>query len=304
MLQLIKKELQNIKNVMDFEVVNFDNELQKITDKRMLQNYTKKLEKVLVIRFMYRVNQINVVGYLSVPKTREIFPAIIHLRGGSRSFGALCKKALLINLVNYSAEGYVVISTQYPGVDGGDGADHWGDIDDLKSISNLFSILKSFSFVDRKRVGMKGHSRGGLMTYMMLRDVKWIKSAVIASTPTDQVRQGKERPGWREHQISLWGKSRKETIKRSPLRWVDDLPKKIPLLIMHGSSDWRVNPLDSIEMSKAMYERKIPHRFILFEGADHGITEYKNEYFNQTLNWFNRYLKSDEKLPDMKHHGN
>ena len=73
---------------------------------------------------------------------------------------------------------------------------------------------------------------------------------------------------------------------------------------MHGSADWRVNPLDSIEMSQALYEHKIPHRFILFEGADHGITEYRDEYFRQTLGWLDRFLKDNAKLPDLKPHGN
>ena len=139
---------------------------------------------------------------------------------------------------------------------------------------------------------------------MKLRKVKWVKAAVIGAAPTNEIRAGKVRPKWREHQISLWGKSRAETIKRSPILWANELPKKVPLLIMHGSADWRVNPLDSIEMSQVLYEHKIPHRFILFEGADHGITEYRDEYSRQTLGWLNRFLKDNAKLPDLKPHGN
>ena len=56
-------------------------------------------------------------------------------------------------------------------------------------------------------------------------------------------------------------------------------------------------------MSKAMYENKIPHRFILFEGADHGISEYRKEYEEQSLEWFNRFVKKREKLPNLKPHG-
>ena len=52
-----------------------------------------------------------------------------------------------------------------------------------------------------------------------------------------------------------------------------------------------------------MYENKIPHRFILFEGADHGISEYRKEYEEQSLEWFNRFVKKREKLPNLKPHG-
>ena len=41
----------------------------------------------------------------------------------------------------------------------------------------------------------------------------------------------------------------------------------------------------------------------MFEGSDHGISEKKDEADAQVIAWFNRYLKNDEPLPDMKYHG-
>lgn len=265
----------------------------------MLEN----IRKVEVYRFIYKVNKLQVVGYVSIPKIGNDLPCLIHLRGGSKDFSMLRPRTIAGQLVKFSAQGYVVISTQYPGVEGGDGEDAFGGIDDIASIVKLRNILKSLSVVDIKKIGVKGHSRGGLMTYMLLREVKWVKAAVIAGTSTDQVSAGKDREGWRDHQIRMWGKSRSELIRRSPLRWVDDLPKKTPMLLMHGSADWRVLASHSLKMSSALYEKKIPHRFILFEGADHGITEYREEYFAQTLNWFDRFLKQGESLPKMTLHG-
>lgn len=254
-------------------------------------------------RIVYKVGKLRVVGYVATPKKGKDIPCLIHLRGGGGDFGRLNSKSLLVHLVRYARKGYTVITTQYPGVEGGYGQYGYGNADDLKSIKNLRDILKDLSMADHSRIGIKGHSRGGLMTYMMLREVKWIKAVAIGGASTDQVRQGKNRKGWREHQIKRWGKSRAETIKRSPLRWLDELPKNVPMLIMHGLSDWRVNPLDSIEMSQALLKHKIPHRLILFEGADHGISEYRSEYIRQTLEWFDRFLKKGEKLPDIEPHG-
>ena len=33
------------------------------------------------------------------------------------------------------------------------------------------------------------------------------------------------------------------------------------------------------------------------------LPEYQDEYFDQTISWFNRFLKQGEPLPNMKLHG-
>jgi dipeptidyl aminopeptidase/acylaminoacyl peptidase len=72
---------------------------------------------------------------------------------------------------------------------------------------------------------------------------------------------------------------------------------------MHGGADWRVNPLDSIRLAEKLYEKKVPYRLVIFEGADHAISEYlktRNEY---TFEWLDRFLKKSEKLPLLVPHG-
>lgn len=296
-------ELRDNTLINDAAPYHLHDKLDFITDPKRLATAQQQLQRVTVYRLRYKVGKLQVVGYLVVPRKGKNLPCLIHLRGGAGDFSRLQPKTILGQMVNYALEGYVVISTQYPGVEDGDGFDQFGGSDDLKSITRLRDILKSLSIADHTRIGMKGHSRGGLMTYMMLRDVRWIKAAVVAAAPTDQIRMGKTRPNWRVHQIRRWGTARTETIKRSPLQWADELPKKVPLLIMHGAADWRVNPLDSIEMSQSLFKHHVPHRFILFEGADHGISEYRPEYFRQSLHWFQRFLQDGDTLPNVKPHG-
>jgi len=298
-MRKIEKELRECKQVAEVQLLDL-NQSPEVTHTDRIR---RLLAAVSLYRIIYKVGKLSVVGYVAVPKTGRELPGILHLRGGGGDFAKLTHKSLIGHLVRYACEGYVVVAPQYPGVDGVEGSDHYGDAEDMKSITVLQDILQSLSAVDGSRVGVKGHSRGGLMAYMLLRQGKRIKAAVIGGAPTDQVRQGEERRGWRAHQIKHWGTSQQETIKRSPLRWVDELPKKTPILLMHGSADWRVNPLDSIEMSRLLYEKKIPHRFILFEGADHVMAEYREEYVRQTMEWFERFLKHDEKLPNLEPHG-
>jgi dipeptidyl aminopeptidase/acylaminoacyl peptidase len=304
MLHKFINELSTNKAVATVDYYDLSEKLDFIADQQKVESVKQELKLVETYRFIYKVGKLKVVGYIAIPTNqKEKIPCIIHLRGGSKDFAALAPRAVYGQLVKYALEGFIVVSTQYPGAEGGEGEDTFGGADDIASIVKLKDILKGISIANTDRIGVKGHSRGGLMAYMLLREVKWVKAAVIASAPADQVRQGKERPKWRDHQISLWGKSKEELIRRSPLRWVIDFSKKVPILLMHGSADWRVSPLDTIEMSQAMFKHTIPHRFILFEGADHGITEYKAEYFKQTLDWCNRFLRNDEAIPNLKPHG-
>jgi len=84
---------------------------------------------------------------------------------------------------------------------------------------------------------------------------------------------------------------------------VGKMSKKTPCLIMHGTADWRVSPDESYNMANAFQKEKIPYRLVMFEGADHGLTEFKEESYGMIRLWFDRYLKNEEELPDLKPHG-
>lgn len=298
-----KQTLQNIKRIVSVTAYDCTEGIDTITNLTLKNKLLDQIKRVEIYKIVYKVKSLNIVGYVALPTIGEKLPCLIHLRGGSKDFGMITSKAILGNMLNYAAEGYIVITTQYPGVEGGDGIDTVGGPDDIASIKSLRDILKEIPQADYNNIGLKGNSRGGLMVYMLLREVNWIKAAMTAGAPTDQVNRTGDRPGWKEHQKEMWGGSKIETIKRSPIRWVHELPKKVPILIMHGTADWRVLPRHSIEMLPLLAKANIPHRFILFEGADHGITEYRVEYHRQTMDWFNRFLKNKEPLPNLKPHG-
>ena len=99
------------------------------------------------------------------------------------------------------------------------------------------------------------------------------------------------------------GNEVEEIKKRSAIQWVDQFSKKVPILLLHGNSDWRVKPEQSLRMALAFTEYRIPYRLIIFEGADHGINEFREEVNKVVLDWFNKYLKGNASLPNMEYHG-
>ncbi len=258
---------------------------------------------VNVYRIIYLSRGLKIAGFVVEPKNKEgKLPCIIWNRGGSRGFGAIKIGNCYTNIANLARQGYIIFASQYSGGPGSEGIDDWGGRN-IEDVLVLRKIIKQWPNADYNSIGMMGWSRGGMMTYRALSLVKWIKAAVIIAGPTDEVSAPKFRKGWREHQISLYGKSRKEQIKRSAFYWPEKIYKKTPILITHGSSDWRVNVQDSIRMAGKLQEYKVPIRLVIFEGADHGLTEFRKEADEQIFNWLGRFLKNKEKLPNLKLNG-
>ena len=258
---------------------------------------------VNVYGIQYYSRGLLIAGYVVEPKNKKgKLPCIIWNRGGSRDFSSIKVGTCYADIATLARQGYVVFASQYSGGPGSEDIDDWGD-KNIEDVLVLRKIIKEWTNTDYNRIGMFGWSRGGMMTYRALSLVKWIKAAVIIAGPTDEVNAPKFRKGWREHQISLYGKSKKEQIKRSAFYWPEKIYKKTPILIIHGSADWRVNVQDSIKMTAKLQEYKVPIRLVIFEGADHGLTEFKKETDEQVFNWFERFLKNKEKMPNLKLHG-
>jgi dipeptidyl aminopeptidase/acylaminoacyl peptidase len=259
---------------------------------------------VVCYRIIYKVKNIQLVGFLLHQKTRKrSIPVTIILRGRSGEFGALNPAKLAKKYAAIANAGYIVLTTQYPGVDGGEGTDDFGGPVSMAAMLKLREFIKAIPQADEKRIGLVGHSRGGMMVYMLLRQTRWAKAAVIGGAPVDEIAAAKERKGWREHQIKMFGKSKQAQIDRSAIYWVDELSSKTPLLLVHGAADWRVKPTHSLRMSEALIQQQVPHRLIIFEGADHHLSEHTAAYLNETITWLNRYVMNKEALPDTKPHG-
>lgn len=278
------------------------NEISGKLNPDLFKKAKKTNSSIFVYQIVYKSQGHKVVGFIVEPKKGKKLPNIIWNRGGSNNIGEIKIEHLFTKIGEFAKHGYITITTQYSGAGGSEGKDEFGG-SDIEDVLNLYKILKNYDRSNISMVGMYGVSRGGLMAYLSLARVKWIKAAVAIAAPADQVLAPEFRKGWKEHTVKMYGGSLKEDKKRSPVYWAEKFCKKTPLLIMHGSADWRVNPMDSIRLAEKLYENKVPYRLILFEGADHAISEYLEARNKYTFEWFDRFLKKKEKLPLLKPHG-
>ncbi|RZS93068.1 alpha/beta hydrolase family protein [Aquimarina brevivitae] len=267
----------------------------------------KYLDHIDIYSITYLSDGLKINGLMVTPKKKGKYPCIIYNRGGNRNSGALKTAHGAITLGQIAKEGYVVIASQYRGNGGSEGKEEFGG-KDVNDITILPEVLKEIEDADTDKIGMYGWSRGGMMTYIALTKTDNIKAAVVGGAVSDHFSSIKDRPemekGVLSELIPDYAKNKDiELEKRSAIKWADQFPKDVPILMLHGNSDWRVKPEQSLNLALEFEKNRIPYRLILFEGGDHGISEHKDEVNEQVLNWFDKYLKNDEQLPNMEYHG-
>lgn len=261
-------------------------------------------DSINVYAITYLSDGLKVNGYMVTPKGSGPYPAVIMNRGGNRDFGAWDIRQVYAQLGSIAKEGFVLIASQYRGNGGSEGKEQFGG-DDVNDVVNLIDVLAEVKQADTSCIGMYGWSRGGMMTYLAITKTTKIKAAAVGGALTDL--NATDRPEMKTVFLELipeYALNKKDALdKRSAIQWVNKLPKNVPILVMHGTSDWRVKPEQSLNMAFEFEKFRIPYRLLMFEGSDHGITEHRDEVNLQVINWFNRYLKNNEPLPDMNYHG-
>lgn len=291
------------------------------------------LEGVVVEAISYASDGLEVEGYLVRPRSvltqAKPLPCVIYNRGGNREFGALDDSRALFLLGKLALRGYVVVASQYRGNGprglerypgrricnecmnpvGGAVREQFGGAE-VADVLNLIPLLETLPEADAKRIGMFGWSRGGMMTYLALAKTDRIKAVVVGAGITDAFSTLEERPdmvahvfgelvpGWEDEAI------RELSLEnRSAVRWPNLLPEETPILMLHGSADWRVSPMQAFAMAQALYEVQHPVRFVLFEGGDHGLTEHRQEVDRIVGEWLDRYVRDGTPWPSLEPHG-
>ncbi len=265
------------------------------------------LKKVEFFRITYLSDSLKIKGFIAKPIQKGNFPCIISNRGRTGNFGKWNETGIGFFLGKLASWGYVVVASQYRGNDGSEGKEEAGG-KDINDVLHLVPALKEIDNADTSRIGIEGASRGGMMTYLALKQTCKFKAAVVLAGAANSFKQLINRPEFEKHvyakYIPNYSNNKEDELKaRSAVFWADSMCKTTPLLIMHGSADWRVRASESLELVTKLYTYKHPVRFILFEGADHGIREFRNQYFKQTKGFFDFYLRDLNELPNMTLHG-
>jgi dipeptidyl aminopeptidase/acylaminoacyl peptidase len=269
--------------------------------------FRERLAHIELFELIYASDGLRVKGLLAQPRGAGPYPCLIYNRGGNRDFGALGPADAATFLALIAGWGYVVVASQYRGAAGGEGADEFGGAD-IADVLNLLPLLAQFPSADQTRIGMWGWSRGGLMTYQALAATERLSAAIVVAGVADAFDYMTRRPDMEREVFSElvpgYAENREaELARRSPIRWIDRLCPHTPILLLHGSADWRVHPSQTLRMAHALLDRAHPFRLAFFEGGDHALTEYRAEMLELCRAWLARYVRDKQLWPSLEPHG-
>lgn len=249
--------------------------------------YAEKMSKLIeAYSFKYYSNNHKVSGFLVAPKyISSKTPVVIYNRGGTKDLGLVKRGQLFFKPALLASWGYIVIGSQYTGNSSSEGKDERGG-EDLDSVIELKRLIDGLTDADSKRIGMYGISRGGMMTYMALAKVDWIKAAIVVGAPISLFESQNNRPELKEVFIEAFGSTESELKKRSVVYWPEKLPQNTPLLIVHGGKDEQVSPNGLEEFARALNKHKIEHKLRIYKDNDHSLLKNRVEISQLEKDWF------------------
>lgn len=266
-----------------------------------------RAENPPVRKITYLSDGLTIHGYLAVPPGEGKVPCLIVNRGGNSKLSVWEDERATRALGKLASWGYVVVASQYRGAGGSEGNDEFGGAD-VNDVLNLIPLLEKEPRCDASRIGMMGWSRGGMMTYLVLTKSDRIAAAIVNSGAADLAADLKTRPEMERVYTALIPKYAEDKTKvlaaRSAVRFADRLHKTTPILLLHGTADWRTPPAtNALAMAEALLKAKHPFRLVLLEGGAHGLAEHREEVDRIAKDWLDRYVRDRKPWPSLEPHG-
>ncbi len=257
---------------------------------------------------------------LFVPRTKEKKPAVLYFPGGG--FTSADHEKFLEMRYALARAGYVVAACEYRAVPNKFPA----LLEDAKAAVRWMRAHASEFGVDANRIGLLGDSAGGYVVQMAgatngeknwdVGDFKEVSSDVqavvsiygISDLTTIGEGIGNENvhasaavtealllngPAFKDFAGASVNADPQKAKAASPIGHVDGTEP--PFLLMHGSGDKVVSPLQSKKMFEALQNKKVEAEYVLVRGAEHGdLPWYQPGVISRVVNFFDRHLKRTE----------
>jgi dipeptidyl aminopeptidase/acylaminoacyl peptidase len=247
---------------------------------------------------------IKVHGWILKPvdfNPNKKYPLAFYIHGGPQ--GAwLDEFHYRWNLELAPSHGYVAVAINFRGSTGyGDVFKqsislHWGDRPFYDLMDGLAYVLKRYKFIDQNRIGALGASYGGYMIYYLMGKAPNRFDAFIAHDGVFDLTSmyySTEELWFPEHEFggTPW-QNPSLYEKFSPSTYVSNWKK--PILIIHGSQDFRVPLCQGIGAFTAAQRLGIPSKFLNFPYEDHFVLKPADSelWHKEVFSWLDKWVKN------------
>lgn len=239
-----------------------------------------------------------ITGFLIQPKGAQNTPVVVYLRGGNRDLGLLKMMTMMDPLAEFALKGYSVVAINYRGSSASQGADEFGG-KDVGDLGYLLQSLSSLPGLDTSRVALLGVSRGGMMSFQVMKQKPNVKAVAIIGGLSNLLTNRDFHPEMKEvfaELIPRYAESPEDVLKeRSVYYWTEELPE-IPLLLFHGRQDVHIDVNDSRALVKKLQARDYPVQYREYDD-NHGVTAHREEVIELIIRHFDTYLGKSTDQP-------
>ncbi|QIZ45404.1 alpha/beta hydrolase [Dickeya zeae] len=255
---------------------------------------------------------------LLIPRSQDLKPAIVYFPGGG--FTSADYEKFSEMRMALAEAGFVVAAAEYRVVPDTFPA----PVQDGKSAVRFLREHAAEYGIDPNRIGVLGDSAGGYLAQMLgttngdkqfeqgqfLNQSSDVQAVVtlyglsnllnIGEGFPENVQKVHQSPAvteallvngtaFRDWPGATISSDPKKALNASPMGHIKG--KKPPFLIMHGSKDTLVSPMQSAQLFKALKAEGNRVDYVLVEGANHGdITWFQKPIIERVVNWFKQTL--------------
>lgn len=268
----------------------FPSPLPEVAYNKMLAEYAV-LVGVEVFSIAYESDGLRITGVMALPKPLPAsFKLIVYNRGGSRDYGKLTLLNVLRSMAPFAQEGYVVLASNYRGNGGSEGVEEFGGAD-VRDVLRLLEIGRALPGFDGKNAFMIGHSRGGMMTELAIKQGAEVNAAVAIAGIAD-ARKLVQAENLLEHVLKPlvpgFDRHPHEVLEgRSAVLWPEAIT--VPLLLLHADNDRDVGVDDSIALHEAIKAAGGVSELVVYEGGGHALLRHWDDVLARCKDWLEQY---------------
>ncbi len=252
------------------------------------EQINKKLEKDGCVTLTEKKVELCKAYYLSDGNSIEAV-SIRPLAPGKHP-GILLTPGFITLGTTFAQQGFACLSVEQPGFGKSQGKPDFVGPNTIKALIAGFKKFQREPYVDSKKMGIFGYSRGAmaasLMTVRLGRDVK---AAVFGAGAYDFKKAYDEVKieGIRKNMEAETGMTEKAIRERSSVMQMKKL--KSPVLILHGEKDENVPVSQAILLRERLTELKKDFEIRLLPTGRHGFLD--GVFVSTVIDFFNRKLK-------------
>lgn len=277
---------------------------------RQLTHLNAKLLSQLEVQPMERLNYKaadgwDVEGFLTKPlgwQEGKSYPLILMIHGGPNGMWGLGWNH---DIQAFAAHGWAVLGLNPRGSSGyGEafqrGVDkEWGGKAFEDIMSGVDAALAKYSWLDRDRLGVTGHSYGGFMTDWIVGHTNRFKAAIALAGISNFISVEGTRDAFYGHSRDFGGDVFDNFDlywKYSPVRYAKDV--KTPTLLLHGEADQRVPLEEGEQFFRALRHFNVPAELVIFPREGHGLRNeprHAVDLLKWQMYWFDRWVDGNAK---------